>query len=263
VRCYVISATAIFTITIREGKVSIQSYVDTCAYSFLTMLSLSGRGSCITKDFFPPIDVSQGDWEIGLIDLMTFHSIPNIEAGKNNEFYYGDKSIAIDEGAYEIEDLETALKAKVGSDVELELKANNNTLKSEIKCSQRIDFTKPGTLASLLGFDNKVLDAGIKHISDRTVSIINVNVIRVECNIVRGSYDNGREGHVIHEFYPNVGPGYKIVETPNTIIYLPVNVRRISNITVTLKDQNGDRINLRNENISIRLHMREKNGSGI
>jgi hypothetical protein len=237
--------------------------VDTCAYSFLTMLSLSGRGSCITKDFFPPIDVSQGDWEIGLIDLMTFHSIPNIEAGKNNEFYYGDKSIAIDEGAYEIEDLETALKAKVGSDVELELKANNNTLKSEIKCSQRIDFTKPGTLASLLGFDNKVLDAGIKHISDRTVSIINVNVIRVECNIVRGSYDNGREGHVIHEFYPNVGPGYKIVETPNTIIYLPVNVRRISNITVTLKDQNGDRINLRNENISIRLHMREKNGSGI
>jgi len=263
VNCCGISETAKSSITTIEGKVLIQSYADTCACSFLIMLSLSGRGSCIAKDFFPPIDVSKGEWEIGLIDLMTFHSIPNIEANKNNKFYFGEKFIEIDEGAYEIEDLETALKAKVGSDVELELKANNNTLKSEIKCSQSIDFTKPGTLASLLGFDSRILEPGVKHVSDRTVSIINVNVIRVECNIVRGSYDNGAEGHVIHEFYPNVGPGYKIVEIPNTIIYLPVNVKRISNIAVTLKDQNGDRINLRNENISIRLHMREKNGSCI
>lgn len=228
------------------------------------MFSLSGRGSYVSKDYFPSVDVSEGEWEIGLIDLMTFHSIPNIEAGKNNKFYYGDgRMIEIAEGAYEIEDLETALKEKVGKDVELELKANNNTLKSEIKCSQAIDFTQSNTLAPLLGFDSKILKAGVKHASDRTVSIINVNVIRVECNIVRGSYDNGAEGHVIHEFYPNVGPGYKIVEVPNTIIYLPVNVKRINNVTITLKDQNGERINLRNENISIRLHIRRKNGFGI
>lgn len=228
------------------------------------MFSLNGRGSYLTKDYFPPVDVSEGEWEIGLIDLMTFHSIPNIETGVNDKFYHGEgKVVTVAEGAYEIEDLETTLKAAVGKDVELELKPNNNTLKANIKCSEQIDFTKDGTFASLLGFDSKILAPGVKHVSDRPVNIMKVDVIRVECNIVRGSFNNGTEGHVIHEFYPNVGPGYKIVEVPNTIIYLPVNVKRINNVTICLKDQNGERINLRNESISIRLHIREKNGVGI
>lgn len=228
------------------------------------MFSLSGRGSYIYTDYFPPIDVSKGEWEIGLVDLMTFHSIPNIEKGKNNKLYFGTgEIIEIDEGAYEIEDLETFIKAKLGMNVEFRLTANNSTLKSELFCTKPIDFTMKGSIAPLLGFKNKMLDAGTLHVSDDTVNIIKVNVIRVECNIVRGSYDNGAEGHVVHEFYPNVGPGYKIVEAPNTIIYLPVNVERINNISITLKDQDGDPINLRGERLSIRLHMREKHGSHI
>ena len=229
------------------------------------MFSLSGRGSYLTKDYFPPVDVSQGEWEIGLIDLMTFHSIPNIEKGKNDKFYYGDnKIITVAEGAYEIEDLATALTGKLAKNEQLELKPNNNTLKAEIKSNKKIDFTKDDTFASLLGFDPKVLEPNEYHISDRPVSIMKVDVIRVECNLVRGSYDNGTEGHVIHEFYPNVGPGYKIVEIPNTIVYLPLNVKWINNVTITLKDQNGERINLRNESLSVRLHIREtRHGSSI
>lgn len=229
------------------------------------MFSLSGRGSYISNDYFPPVDVSTGEWEIGLVDLMTFHSIPNIEKGINDKFYYGeDNVITIDEGAYEVEDLESTLKSKLVSGVELKLTANNSTLRSELFCSQKIDFTKKDSIATLLGFSKRVLDAGKTHISDTTVNIMKVDVIRVECNIVRGSYDNGTESHVIHEFYPNVGPGYKIVEIPNTIIYLPVNVASVNNVSISLKDQDGDFVNLRNERLSVRLHMRQqKNGSCI
>lgn len=228
------------------------------------MLSLNGRGSYINTDYFPPIDVSEGEWEIGLIDLMTFHSIPNIEKNKNDRFYYGEgKHIIIEEGAYEIEDLEAYIKSKLDTDIQFKLTANNSTLKSEIFCSQPVDFTHKNSVSSLLGFKNRKLSAGKTHISDETVNIIKVNVIRVECNIVRGSYDNGIEGHVIHEFYPNVGPGYKIVEVPNTIVYLPVNVKRINNVSINLRDQDGDPINLRGERLSVRLHIREKHGPSI
>lgn len=228
------------------------------------MFSLSGRGSYISSEYFPPVDVSHGEWEIGLVDLMTFHSIPNIEKGINDKFYYGENNeITIAEGAYEVEDLESALKSKLIEGVELKLTANNSTLKSELFCSQKIDFTKKNSIASLLGFTERVLSPGQTHISDTTVNIMKVDVIRVECNIVRGSYDNGKKSHVIHEFYPNVGPGYKIVEIPYTIIYLPVNVTSVNNVTVSLKDQNGDLVNLRDERVSVRLHIRQRHGSGI
>jgi hypothetical protein len=224
------------------------------------MLSLSGIGSSISAQYFPSIDVSRGEWEIGLVDLMTYHSIPNVEKGRNNRFYFGvNNSFEIDEGAYEIENLETAIKSKLGEGVEFKLTANNSTLKSALFCSEIVDFTPKDSIASLLGFDNKKLAAGITHVSDRTVDIVKVNSIRVECNIVRGSYDNGKEGHVIHNFYPNVAPGYKIVEVPNTIIYLPLNVNRITDVTITLRDQDKNLINLRGEALSVRLHIREKN----
>lgn len=225
------------------------------------MFSLSGRGSYISSEYFPPVDVSKGEWEIGLVDLMTFHSIPNIEKGINDKFYYGkDGSITINEGAYEVENLETTLKAKLTPAVELKLTANNSTLKSELFCAQEVDFTKNDSIGAMLGFSSRILESGKTHTSDTTVNIMKVDVIRVECNIVRGSYDNGSESHVIHEFYPNVGPGYKIVEIPNTIIYLPVNVSSVNNVSISLKDQDGNLVNLRNERLSVRLHMRQKKG---
>lgn len=207
-------------------------------------------------DVFPPFDVSNGDWGLGLIDLSTYNSIPNIEKNVNDKFYYGSKEITIDEGAYEIEDLELFIKNHIEG-ASFTLKANINTLKVDIWCSESIDFTKPNSINTLLGFSKKILEPNKTHVSDNPVDIVKVNVIRVECNIVRGSFDNGRETHVIHEFYPIVAPGFKIVEIPNTIIYLPINVHSVTNITVTLKDQDNRLINLRNEIVSLRVHLKQ------
>lgn len=119
-----------------------------------------------------------------------------------------------------------------------------------------VHFDRANSIGSILGFTKRKLVAGLKHESDIPVNILKVNSVRIECNITSNSYINSERSHTIHEFYPNVAPGYKIIELPNTIIYLPVTVPSIDNITIKIVDQNGDLVNFRGENISIRLHLK-------
>jgi hypothetical protein len=87
-----------------------------------------------------------------------------------------------------------------------------------------------------------------------------VNIIRLECDIIGGTYLNGDEEHILHEFSIRVSPGYKIIEVPRNVIYLPVTVNEIGSVTVKLIDQNGHKINFKTEEeISIRIHLKPEN----
>lgn len=221
-------------------------------------LSLCGNTSTITTSYFPTIDLD-GQFECGLIDFITYNSIPNIDK-TNNLFHFGKRTIEIPTGSYEIDDineyLNEVLKTNITKD-RLSIKANNNTLSTEISGSERIDFTKERTIGSLLGFNKRILPMDVISYSDNPVNILKVNSIRIECSIVSGSFYNNKPTHTIYEFSPDVPPGYKINERSNNIIYLPVNVRQISTITIRIIDQNGDSINFRGETINIRLHLRK------
>ncbi|KYQ47381.1 hypothetical protein ALC60_13599 [Trachymyrmex zeteki] len=95
----------------------------------------------------------------------TYHTLANINS-TNNKFYFDDDEIVIPEGPYELRDIERYLKReilrshdakrKVDEDGEfpLVIRANNNTMRTEIKCAYRIDFTKPRNIGSLLGFSH-------------------------------------------------------------------------------------------------------------
>lgn len=250
-------------ITIRENRVLTQLFADTCVYNFSVMFCLSSKGPTLSCDIFPPFEANDGSYVIGLVDLATYNSIPNIETGVNDKFYYGSHVITHDEGSYELENIEKHIIQNLSSGVSLSLKANNNTVKAEIKCSDTVDFTKSDSIGGMLGFSSKVLSANKRHISDQSIKIIKVNTVRVECNLVKGSFDNGKEGHVMLEFFPDVGLGYKIIEVLSTIIYLPLNVQRVTNITVFLKDQDGSFLNFRDEIISLRIHIKSFKGSSI
>lgn len=221
---------------------------------------MSGKGSSLTCDVFPPLDLSKGEWEIGLIDFTTYNSIPNIEEGVNNEITIGTTSVKLSTGSYEIDDIrdyiQRWLKDKKYT-YDFNVKANTNTLKVELFSNANIDFATNTSLASVLGFSKRKLEADKWHESDLPVDINKVNVIRVECNIARGSYENGVESHIVHEFYPAVPPGYKIVETPRNVIYVPVNVKQLQNLTVSIVDQDNKLINLRGETVNLRLHLRD------
>ena len=114
-----------------------------------------------------------------------------------------------------------------------------------------------------MGFKKRTLELG-KHESDEPANIITINSILVECNITAGNFKNGKPGHIIYQFFPNVPPGYKIVECPHNVVYLPITVNTISNISLQIMDQNGKLVSFRKEAITIGLHLKsQSNGAAI
>lgn len=234
-------------------------------------VTFSETSSVLETTFFPPLLLSShaDEWEVCLLDMTTYNSIANILQDVNDEFMYekdGHSTVVdLPSGAYEIEDINTYLQNCVGGGADtFTLHANNNTLKTELKCVYPvlIDYTLP-TIMPLLGFtkqgaDKRRLEPNIWHVSDETVDIIKVNVVQVKCNIVHGSYKDGINDHILHTFYPTVPPGFKIVEKPTNLVYLPVNVNRIDTIRISLVDQDDNIIDFRDEEITIRLHLRKR-----
>lgn len=228
--------------------------------------TLRSTSHVLTANYYPPIELDEGyDYALGVIGLHTYNTIPNVYAG-NNKFYYGDdKVIVIPDGAYEICDLESFIQKKLSTKVSKEsdekdkiisIKANNNTLQCEIKSEFPIDFTPHDSIGRMLGFSSRVLSANEIHESDLPVQIIKVVTIRIECNIVTSAYYDAHISHTLFEFAPSVEPGYSINIEPRNIVYLPVNTRKISNITLRLLDQDGDPVDFRGEPIVIRLELK-------
>jgi hypothetical protein len=120
----------------------------------------------------------------------------------------------------------------------------------------RVDFTTANSIRKVLGFNSRQYTTGYFE-SENIVNIINVNSLRVTSDIIDASYSNGEHENTIYSFFPNVGPGYKIIEVPINLVYLPITLNKISQMETKLTDQDGKLINLRGEELSIRFHIRE------
>ena len=90
------------------------------------------------------------------------------------------------------------------------------------------------------------------------VNIITVNSIQVHCNIIHFSYMCGHQASVVYNLFPNAAPGQKILVAPHNLIYLPVTVDVISTLSVWMKNQDEEHLDLRGEKLTIRFHFRER-----
>lgn len=220
-------------------------------------LSITGNSSDLST-YYPNTLLLDGQYECALLHFSTFNSIPNIDK-RNNKLHYGvEEVIEIPEGTYELQDISDYLKSEI-KNASIKLQCNNNTLKTAIHCTKNIDFNKEGTFRSLLGFNKQILKANKWHVSELPVNILPTTVIRIECDIVSGSYINGEPSHILHEFALNVPPGYRIIEIPKNAIYFPINQNIISCIHIRLLDINNHSVNLRGEEVQLYLHLRRKN----
>jgi hypothetical protein len=217
-------------------------------------LSLSGNTTELECHFFPLIEVGDSA-EIGLLSLQTYNSMPNVEPGCDTLGVInarGDTSlIQIPTVCYEISTLEAKIVERLASSSVdfFELKSDPSTLKCTILCSNDVVFNVNNSTAPLLGFNKTTrLLANIKHESDDLVNIIRINCINVVCNLAIGSFENGKQSHTIHEFYPAVAPGFKIIEVPKYCVLYRLGTNTVDNVRVTLRDQDDLRLLVKKNN---------------
>lgn len=229
---------------------------------------ITGRKSDIYTNFTTAIKLDTNKFhELALVGLDMYHSIPNIDEA-NNKLHYNlngeENFITIPTGCYEIESINKLIKNKL-EDL-IDIKANTNTLKCIIalhRADLKIYFNKPNSLHTLLGFEDGVLEGAGEHESTNIVNIMSVNAILVHCSVINGSYLNGDLHNILYTFFPNVPPGYKIVENPSQPIYLTVDQPSLYNIRIWLTDQNRNILNTRGEEITVRLHLRSRNANNF
>lgn len=234
------------------------------------VLSNAGSTSWSTT-FSPPLYLDpKKNYEMALITLESYYSIPNINAS-NNTFVYSDgsqaKTITIPTGSYELADIDAEIQRhmKINGDWDrttntpfIKLGVNTATLKCVINITNivySVDMTA-STIRNLLGFNARML-GDYSNEGDNTVNILNINSIMVTCNLIGGSYIDGVALPIIYSFFPDVSPGEKIIESPRNLIYLPITSSgSIGQIQIQLLDQNRDLIDLRGEIITVRLHIK-------
>lgn len=229
------------------------------------VFTFTGAQSELTNIHFPTLTLD-GEYVCGLVDFHVFNSIPNIDE-RNNVFHIGNHVIKIPTGSYELDDISqyvTEQLKKLDPQAELIIEANNNTMKTVISTNRYIHFETTNSIASLLGFKRKLLKTPVSKNetkvfvfeSNQPIDIMSVNMIRVLCNIISSSYLNNKLVHDLHEFPIDVEPGYKIIERPSNVIYLPVTVNEINTVTIRVEDERGELINFRGETITVRIHLK-------
>lgn len=200
-------------------------------------ITLNGSSSELSCDIFPPLEVDNSS-QLCLLSLQSNNSIPNIEAGCNaigfRNSLGGTEHINLPTGSYELSTLESNIQKLLPSQVTMfQLRANENTLKCLMTCSHEIDFTIENNISRILGFKNIVYSAEILHESERLINIMKVNCIKIECNLISGSFNDGVPSQTIHAFFPSVPQGYTIIEVPRHPVFYPLNTSTISKVNIS------------------------------
>ena len=137
--------------------------------------------------------------------------------------------------AYITRDIDAALKQLMTNsnhdDSRISISANASTLKTvvELKNNYQVDFSIDSSLRIVLGFNEPFTPVNYQE-SENVVNIMNVNSILDNIDVITRSYVNRKMQPTIYCFFLILSPGYKIVEEPAHLKYLPVTLDTITNL---------------------------------
>ena len=234
-------------------------------------LVLSSNKTNWNTMFSPPLFLNpKKRYEMALICLETYNNIPNINES-NNKLVYNDgistKTITFPVGSYEVTDINKELSKQMRQMGEwnrtvggayIQIGINTSTMRSTLHIlhNQFSVNMADSSIRTILGFDERTFTSG-HYEGDNPVNILPINSILVTCNLIGGSYKDGILLPIIYSFFPDVSPGEKVIKSPHNLVYLPITSSGpVSQIEISLLDQNGNKIDLREETITIRLHIR-------
>ena len=221
----------------------LKEIVKNTAHKASFQIIVSGNESKFTTRLNPSLELDRDkEYEIALVTLETYYSFPNIDE-TNNVFVYSPDNgnswvkIKIPEGSYEIDDINNTIKHemekrghydRVNEDYYINISANSNTLKSVLILEKdyQVDFNDQNSLSKAFGFTGAKYTERF-HESENAVNILSINSILVNIDIIAGSYVDGTTKNTIYSFFPKVSPGYKIIETPVNLVFLPITLDTI------------------------------------
>ena len=213
------------------------------------------------------IDLSDGNYVIGVTSFNTYNSIFNVTS-KNNRFIYYDsvmgmKEIILLPGAYEIDQINAEISRQIMnesilSESPITIEADTSTLRSiiRLKDSFSVDFTFSNTLRDLLGFNSRVLTDPV-NISDKKVNITDIHRIHLCCDCIVGSLRNGEPSNILFSLILSEPPGAKIVRQPNLILYKHIYKEKLDYIEFWMEDDDRNKIDNHGETVGLTLHMKK------
>ena len=256
-----------------ETKDILKQIEKNTAHKTSFQVIVSGDQSNFNTLFNPKIELDRDKvYEIALVNLETYYSFPNIDNSNNIFVYSHDQGqtwskIKIPIGSYEIDDINNYLRFEleraghydeVNNEPLINIAANSNTLKCILIIGQgyQVDFNQANNISEVLSFTGLKYGEGF-HESEKPVNILLINSILVNIDIIEGSYVNGKTKNTIYSFFPDVSPGFKIIESPVNLVYLPLLTDTSHNLNLSITDQDENILNLRGEKLTARFHIRE------
>ena len=236
------------------------------------LINITSNKSDIKYQFNPPLELSPNrNYKLGLLWFSAYNTIFNVNDTNNNFAIYDYKNskyyqVKLDPGAYEITQINKEIQGKIKEKLpdlktNIEITLDKSTSKSIIKIPENIgvDCNIDKSILRMLGFNKtKEYIKGIVK-SDNIVQIIQISTINIDCNLVSGSYINGKKCNILYSFPSYTVPvGHKIIERISHPVYLPIlKTSIISSIHIKIINEDQDLINFNGEEISMSLELKQ------